>query len=148
MGGHDQQRAPLEKILDDRCRQGCPFLGIGSRSELIEKNQRAFGGPRDDARQSHQIRRKCGEMLEDALIVSHQHVNGVDDRNHRSIGGRQRKAAHGHGYQKPGRLQRHGFPAGVRTADDERRSIRVQLHCHRDHPLAAGLAEGLLAGGG
>ena len=67
-------------------------------------------------------------MFEHALVVADQHVQRIDARQHRSFRGGDGQTAHAHRHEQPGGLQRDGFAAGVRAADDRSRGgIAVQL---------------------
>ena len=45
---------------------------------------------------------------------------------------RHRQSAHGHGHEQSGRFQRDRLAAGVRTADDERGAVAIELDRNRD----------------
>ena len=74
-------------------------------------------------------------MFGNALIVADENMNRVDDRNHRAIGSGKWEAAHRHRDEKPGRLERNGFAAGVRSADDQGARRGAQLDRDRNNRL-------------
>ena len=68
MRRHDQQRAGFEQMLDDCRRERRAFLGIRSRSQLVEQHERAIrgalehalAGARGTRRRSRDVRARSG----------------------------------------------------------------------------------------
>ena len=109
--GHGQRRA---------------LLGIGRRAQFIEQHQRACAGQPRKPIQIRDVRGKCRERCLNRLRIADI---GQERREHRKIRsrGRHRNARLCHHRQQRRGLQRHGFAAGIRPADNELPLFRRQL---------------------
>ena len=139
----DQRPRPTpEKIRRHGHGQRRALLGIGGRAQFIQQHQRALAGQPRKPVQIRDVRGKCRERGFDRLCIADV---GQERREHRKVRGRgrHRNPRLCHHRQKRRRLQRYGFAAGIRPADDQLPLVGGQLQVQWNNLTARG-AQSLL----
>ncbi len=128
---HDHRAAPAE-VVDDRGRQGAPFVRIGPAAGLVEEDQRGHVQRRVHRDDVRDVRGEGAEAFGDRLLVADVREDAAEHRDLGPLRGRDEQPRLRHHRQQPRGLERHGFPPRVRPRDHERPRRRNEEDIDRD----------------
>ena len=134
MRRHDRRGAACEELLKDRHGESRPFLGVGSRADLIEQQEIRALDTFQEFDQMRHVRGKCAEALLDALLVADDRIDIRIYGNLRSCGGRDVAARLYHERKKSDRLQADCLAARIWSCD-EQHAIRFSKRDVNGHDL-------------
>ena len=129
-GGHDAA-AFLPQRLDDRHRQGGALGRVGARAQLVQQHQRVRPRLFQYLHDIGDMPRKGGKALLNALLVADVHQDIPEQADLAALGGRDQKAAGGHGQQQARRFQADRLAAGVGAGDDHGVIVPADGDIHR-----------------
>ncbi len=113
----DQAVLP-EEVRGDGDGEGGAFFGVGGGAQLVEKDERVWGGGAGDAIEVGDVGGEGGEVALDGLGVA----DIGEDRGEEGEGGffgGDGEAGLGHDGEEAEGFERDGFAAGVGAGDDE-----------------------------
>ena len=133
VAGRDHAGVMGAQVVQKRPRQRRPFAGVGARADFVQQHQRIAAQVAQNTDNVCDMARKRGQRLLQALLVADVRKHLVEDIH---LGPRRwhMQAALGHQCQQPGRLETHGFAAGVRSRNQKNFiRARAQLNVNRHH---------------
>ena len=135
MRGDQRPRAALKKVVRHGHGQRRALFGIGRGAQLIEQHQRTrIGQPREPV-EVGDVRGKSRKRRLDRLRIANIGQERREDGKARLRRGHRNSRLRHHCQQRRG-LERHGFAAGIGSADDELALVGRQFQNQR-HDLPA-----------
>ena len=134
MRRHDRRGAACEELLKDSHGESRPFLGVGSRTDLIEQQKIRTLDAFQEFDQMRHVRGKCAEALLDALFVADDRIDVRIYGNLRSCGGGDVAARLRHEHKESDRLQTDRLAARIRSCD-EQHAVRFSKRDVNGHDL-------------
>ena len=134
MRRRQRQRPSRAKLLEQRNRERCALFRRGTRAHFVHQNQRPLRRDFQHGLQIQHVRRKCGKVGGDGLLVAdinqhaveHRHLGALRRHRNSRLRGKRRESH---------RFQRNRFAACVRPADNHHRLVAAQREAH-GHGLA------------
>ena len=119
MRSRRKRNALSTKLFNDCTGKRRTLNRVGSRTKLVEQNERIIICPTENVDNIFHVRRKGRERLLNALFVANVRKYVVKHRDTAVISARNHHSAHRHQRDKADRFKRDRFAAGVRTRNDK-----------------------------
>ena len=135
VSGDDAPRHAFHKLIEHSLCHSAANLRLRTRTKLVDEQQSAVACLLHHILHVQEMRRVCGEIVLNALLVTDVNHDVGEYSHLRTLTHRYGQTALQHILQQTNRLQTHRFTSGVRTGDDEDVTVAGQCYVERNGGL-------------